>query len=366
MSKSTTRGLVRRGEVWHIDKQVKGRRISESTGTANLSEAERYLARRMEELRRFTVYGERPTVTVREACAKFLADYCPPKSLERRARALEWFMPFIGTLDITLLHDGSLNDYRQSRRAAGITAGTINLELSVLARVLNLAARVWRHENGRAYLDTAPLLTRDKGEARKPYPLSWDEQRRLFAPLTARFATLCEFAVNTGLRSSEVRGLRWEWRVRVPELDTCVFILPATVTKTGVERVIVLNETAKRIVEQRDASGESPDYVFVTEAAKPWSTNWASWRRVTKAQGIPARIHDLRHTFGHRLRAAGVDVETRADLLGHASGRMTTHYSAPDLERLIAAANAIVLERPSTILRAVPQESRKVLAGYGK
>ena len=50
------------------------------------------------------------------------------------------------------------------------------------------------------------------------------------------------------------------------------------------------------------------------------------------------RVHDLKHTFGRRLRAAGVSDEDRQDLLGHKSGRITTHYSAPELANLIAAA----------------------------
>jgi hypothetical protein len=39
------------------------------------------------------------------------------------------------------------------------------------------------------------------------------------------------------------------------------------------------------------------------------------------------------------LGAAGVSFEDRQDLLGHRSGRITTHYSAAELSRLIAAAN---------------------------
>jgi site-specific recombinase XerD len=53
------------------------------------------------------------------------------------------------------------------------------------------------------------------------------------------------------------------------------------------------------------------------------------------------RVHDLKHTFGRRLRAAGVSLEDRQDLLGHKSGRITTHYSQPELENLIAAANKV-------------------------
>jgi hypothetical protein len=52
-------------------------------------------------------------------------------------------------------------------------------------------------------------------------------------------------------------------------------------------------------------------------------------------------VHNLRHTCGRRLRAAGVPLETRKQLLGHASGDITTHYSAAELGELLAAAERI-------------------------
>jgi integrase len=51
------------------------------------------------------------------------------------------------------------------------------------------------------------------------------------------------------------------------------------------------------------------------------------------------RVHDLKHTFGRRLRAAGVSEETRKVLLGHTNGDITTHYSAAELAELITAVN---------------------------
>jgi hypothetical protein len=53
------------------------------------------------------------------------------------------------------------------------------------------------------------------------------------------------------------------------------------------------------------------------------------------------RVHDLKHTFGGRLRAAGVSEETRKVLLGHKNGDLTTHYSAAELAELITAVNKI-------------------------
>ena len=61
------------------------------------------------------------------------------------------------------------------------------------------------------------------------------------------------------------------------------------------------------------------------------------------------RVHDLKHTFGRRLRAAGVPNETRKVLLGHRNGDITTHYSAPELEELIEAANRVCEQKSGKI-----------------
>jgi integrase len=53
------------------------------------------------------------------------------------------------------------------------------------------------------------------------------------------------------------------------------------------------------------------------------------------------RVHDLKYTFGRRLRAAGVSFEDRQDLLGHRSGRITIHYSQAELTNLIEAADKV-------------------------
>ena len=52
-------------------------------------------------------------------------------------------------------------------------------------------------------------------------------------------------------------------------------------------------------------------------------------------------IHDLKHTFGRRLRAAGVTEEDRKALLDHKNGSITSHYSGAELGPLIEAANPV-------------------------
>jgi integrase len=88
--------------------------------------------------------------------------------------------------------------------------------------------------------------------------------------------------------------------------------------------------------------GIHQEYVF-SYCGKPLTKmNNTAWKRARKLVGLPqVRVHDMKHTFGRRLRAAGVSYEDRQDLLGHKSGRITTHYSAAELHNLIEAANKV-------------------------
>jgi hypothetical protein len=88
--------------------------------------------------------------------------------------------------------------------------------------------------------------------------------------------------------------------------------------------------------------------------------NNTSWQKGRSRAKLPqVRVHDLKHTFGRRLRAAGVSFEDRQDLLGHKSGRMTTHYSVAELSNLIEAAEKACQSGPrkSPALGALKQKA---------
>ena len=148
------------------------------------------------------------------------------------------------------------------------------------------------------------------------------------------------FAVNTGCRDQEICSLRWEWEMKVPELNASVFIIPGTAVKNGEDRLVVLNKIARSVIEE--ARGQHPECVF-TYSDRPVARMLNSaWKKARLRSGLGnVRVHDLKHTFGRRLRAAGVGFEDRQDLLGHKSGRITTHYSAAEIGNLITAANRV-------------------------
>ena len=340
MGRKRTPGLYKRGEFWHVDKQVFGQRICESTETNSLEEAEKYLAKRIENLRQVAVYGARPKRKFREAATKFLAENQHKKSIQSDAEQLEMLDKYIGDLSIEAVHIGTLQPFIADRKKDGRKNKTVNFGLQIVRHILNLAASEWMDSNNLTWLNNAPKIKLlPVNDARKPYPLNWEEQERLFETLPLHLRRMALFAANTGCRDQEICSLRWEWEVKVPELNTSVFIIPGAAVKNGEDRLVVLNKVALSVI--NEARGQSCEYVF-TYAGRPVSRMLNSaWLKARKRVGLTVRVHDLKHTFGRRLRAAGISFEDRQDLLGHKSGRITTHYSAAEIVNLLDAANKV-------------------------
>ena len=321
-------GLRKKGGIWQIEKRckwVEGGWLRESTGSSRRSEAEQYLIRRLAELEEEARRRADAIFTFEAAGFRYLEEIATKPSADTVAMHLDQLFPFIGNTTLAQVHDGTLKPFIDHEKARKMSPKSINNALGVVSVVLNRAARVWRDEQGQPWLKQAPpRISRlsVKGAQSKPYPLSWEEQDRLFKELPRHLADAALFAVNTGCREQEICQLQWTWEVKVSDLDTSVFVLPETMTKTGTERVVVLNAIAKRVIESR--RGIHKDYVFTYRDNPVSRLHNSAWKRAWKEaklpteQGILKGVHNLRHTFGRRLRGTGVPLETRKALLGHA------------------------------------------------
>lgn len=398
-------GLRPRGGVYWIDiDNERYGRIYESTGARCDDEhpemdqrelAEEFYMRRLAQAFEEKKLGVRRRRTFKEAADEHLKEIRGnDKQLESDNWALGWALPYIGDLFIDQVHDstgGGLDKLKpamalgrpdQHDRVRPCKQKTINLVLQVVRKILIKCARKYRDERGRAWLDTAPLISiPEPSDSRQPYPLSWDEERKLLVPeLPAHLLDPMQYMANAGPRSViDCCSLRWEWERRVPELDmtdlkVSLFVLPTS--KNGEERVLVHNRIAQEIIDRQ--RGRHPEMVWTWRrtpkmAYRPLADlNTTAWvngrdRAAAKYQSVLGRpcpegfrtlhVHDWRHTFGRRLRAAGVSQETRAKLLGHSDGGdMTTHYSAAELLELIQAVRKIEVPLGSaptlTVIRA--------------
>ncbi|WP_260779446.1 tyrosine-type recombinase/integrase [Pseudomonas juntendi] len=357
-----------------MDKVYKGERIRESTGTGDREEAEQYLIHKLEQLRQRKVYGVRQVHTWEEAAMRYLLEVKDQPSIHLTALCMKQLHPYLGHLPLTHIDDQALEPFIRDRQTEkvlpdgtiekAVSNRTINIAIERAVRVLTLCARKWRDEDRRPWLDSVPMLRKleEKKSSRKPYPMSWEEQSILFNELPGHLQTMALFKVNTGCREQEVCKLRWDWEISVPELGTSVFLIPADFggrharsgVKNGDERLVVLNSVAKSIIERQ--RGISKEWVFPYNGTAMHRMNDSAWKkarvraaRLWQEENLrPAhpgyasiRIHDLKHTFGRRLRAAGVTEEDRKSLLGHKNGSITSHYSGAELGKLIEAANMV-------------------------
>jgi integrase len=366
-------GLRQKGGIWQIEKRCRfaeGGWLRESTGTSSRTEAEQILIRRLAEMEEKARRHEDVIYTFEEAALRYLTEIAHKSSADTFAMHLDKLFPFIGDLPVAHVHDSTMLLFIEHERQRGLAPKSINNALGIVATVLNRAARVWRDNDGRPWLTQAPAkISRlsTKGQQAKPYPLSWAEQDRLLQHLPRHLADAVLFAVNTGCREQEVCQLQWQWEVAIPGMKTSVFILPASVTKTSTERVVVLNTIASRVVEAR--RGKHKDRVFTYRGNPMLKLNSSAWKRAWRKAKLPVEkgilkgVHNLRHTFGKRLRSVGVPLETRKALLGHAIGDITTHYSAAELGELIDAADSIVNrgKHESPNLMLIGQKSEKTV-----
>lgn len=371
MGHKRTPGLRNRGGIWHINgKMICGVPVHKSTGETTLRGAEAFVAKLANDMRRAIVYGERPRKTWREAVAKYKEVKATKKSLADDVLHLEQLDPFIGHLFLDQVHDGTLQTFKDAQhkpsktRKHGKKTQSINMALGIVRHILNLASTSWRDEfSGLTWLQTAPRITLDKiTDAAKAYPLSEEELRILLQACPNHLANMVLYKVNTGCREQEVCQLQWDWEVPVPELGRSVFLIPEGLVKNTDERLVVLNDVAWSVIEgqrkhrpkiHQEGCGAHEGktcncalrYVFTFKGHPLTKINNSAWKTAWRKAGLPVcseykrGVHNLKHTFGRRLRAAGVGLETRKVLLGHRNGDITTHYSAPELQELLDASN---------------------------
>lgn len=346
-------GLIRRKrpdgsyyEDIYFDKLYRGRRIRGSSGTSSAEEAERRLRRKLTEIDNVDIYRIRPDRTFEEAATHYLKT--DPRA-HLYVSHLESMMPYVGHVLIRRISKETFREWIEKRYEDEVSARTINFGLVAARRILRLCAYSWRDEHGLTWLskDDLTILTMETGPRLLPYPLSWDEQDALFERLPERMRDMCLFKVNTGCRAQEVIQLRWEWEQEA--IGETIFVVPGEVTKNDKPHYVVLNNIARTVI---DRWRGKHDLVFGPPIHQ-LSNN--AWRRAWKASvgpkpGHRCGVHNLKHTFGKRLRDAGVDEQSVSDLLHHQPASITRHYSQPELRRLREYVELIV-RKP--LLRAV-------------
>jgi integrase len=148
-------------------------------------------------------------------------------------------------------------------------------------------------------------------------------------------------AVETGMRSGELRGLRvcdvdllkklvrvrqavWRGKVQTPKTKNAIREIPIPPQIVDALRVHI--------------GGWTDGFVFTTKHGNPWNTDLLLKRHLRgKLKVVDGSLHMFRHTFATRQLHAGVSVSVVSKLLGHGSISNTlniyAHVLAEHLEQ---------------------------------
>jgi integrase len=215
---------------------------------------------------------------------------------------------------------------------------TINKQLTLLVMIFNYALK---HRlltfNPAEHVDKLPAVHRES-DAIDQNVLGATEVRKLLEAASPEWRLPIETAVTTGLRQSELLGLKWgdiDWQSSRLHVRRALREGRFYDTKSKhSRRVVELPRTllhALKVWRLKCPKGEL-DLVFPNRAGNPMDAANLIHRgfepAVRRAGLRKIRFHDLRHTAASLLLASGIDVVAVSRLLGHSSPVVTlTVYS---------------------------------------
>jgi integrase len=257
-------------------------------------------------------------------------------------RRLKAFGP-LASLPLNEITSESIAGYVARRQSEDLAVSSINRELQVLRRVLNVAVE-W------GALESSIKVKLLSGETRRERVVTPDEEKRYLAVAAEPLSSIATMLVDSGLRPEECFRMRWENINFSTGKYGSLFV---THGKTAAaRRLIPLTPRVRLILQNRWGEANEPDdgWVWVAPTAsghvepstlqKQHAKVFRTIAEKLKKDEKPVRpfvLYSLRHTFLTRLGESGCDVWTLARIAGHSSITMSNRYVHPGNDAIVAA-----------------------------
>ena len=301
-----------RGSVYWIEvRDPDGKRIRESTGTGDREKARLYHDMRVAQFKS----GQTKCPTWGDAVKRWMSERADKRSLDRDESMAKWLSSHWGEKIFASITDDDVRAVIDLKRTE-TTASNANHYLKFIKSLFNRSVE-WK------WVPANPVKMKPyKVSNRRVRFLSEQEFGRLMDELPHHLKVMAEFSVLTGLRMSNVTGLKWS---RV-DLDRRLLWVPSSDYKSGRDHGIPLSEAAVAIL--RGELGQHPTYVFTYDGHPVERANTPAWRKALQRAGIDDfRWHDLRHTFASYHAMNGTPLLTLKALGGWASLEMVNRYA---------------------------------------
>jgi integrase len=343
-------GLWRTGRR-RVKRALGPKRASGSRDGLTRTQAEAELRRRMQG--ETVVVGRAERKTVAEAGERYVEHLATVKRRKRttiadyRGYLRRHLVPYFGERTLDRIEPDHLERYMHEKLAT-LSPKTVTNHLTFLHGLFAFAVkRRWVASNPVALIDRPPATRQHARRIRFLQPVEVEALLRAVPDdeLGPTDGALYVCAVTTGLRQGELLALKWtdvDWlarRIRVADNFPRGRSDEADTPKSHHLRSVPMADRLAGELErhfQRSAFRADHDLVFchpVTGGAYDASALRKRFYEALERAGLRRiTFHELRHTFGTQMAAAGAPLRAIQEWLGHANAKTTEVYShyAPD------------------------------------
>lgn len=300
-------GLVKgypRGTAWHCTFYTPAGRQRKKLGTKNKRQAERRAREIADLIQRedwdaLSKLDWKPTakagtfaIFVRD---EFLPKYCTWSERTRKGEEarLRILCGEFGALSLSGVTASSIKSWLAKRDAEGLSAASQNRYLAAMKSIYKAAMTY-----GFCKTNPASGVTMQKEEVKAKDVLDDDEFERLLVELPDYSRRIVLAAAETGMRSSEIRRLKWE------DVDMVAGELRVAVAKNKEFRVVPLTQRLLAILEDMKLEATPHPTAPVFEGVEIKKGLAAALKRAGIEKHIS--LHSFRHQFATRALEAGV------------------------------------------------------------
>jgi integrase len=326
--------LYRRAGIYYIKlSSPDGSLIRRSTRTQDRRKAEEYHDRLKAELWDLAYLKKKPKRTWDEAALRWLKEKAHKKSHRDDVSRIRWFTEHLRGRTLDQISRDSV-DQLISRGLSGRSDRTKDLYVALVRAIFRKAMREWE------WIETMPAFKTyaKAGQVRVRY-LTHAQAEALLKRLPEHQREVVLFALTTGLRQSNVLGLKWEQ----VDLARQIAIIAASDAKNGEALGVPLNDVAMGVLKRQMRKHSTNVFTYKGRPLK--SANTKAWRAALSYCGIEDfRWHDLRHTWATWLRQADVPTWVLQELAGWKSETMVRRYAHMSVKHLQPYADRLVLQ----------------------
>ena len=312
-------GVFKKQGSWWVDYRVNGRRRREKIGP-NKKLAETVLNKRLVEIAegKYLDVKKVPQISFDKMAGEYIDwSRTNKRSWTQDTYSVKRLKEYFGGKRLDEIHPLMIEGYKQ-KRVGKVSKRKVDIELACLKHMFTKAVE-WGYA---AESPARGVKLFRPNNARMRY-LSEDEIGRLLEACDVYFRPVVLVAIHTGMRRSEILGMRWV------DMDLVNGIIHVEDSKNNERRDVPMSETVKAtLMEMKERAACEWVFVHRSDSTKPLRDIRAPFQRALKRSGITNfRFHDCRHTAASWMVMKGIDLYRVQRILGHRDSRMTQRYA---------------------------------------